>query len=97
MISLKNLHLHFRKTYGYYNWQGANLREGVQQANAYVVTDFLFSLDFKLFLNRWHVKTFSCFLIVPKKYDFFNSWFPKKEFADIKFYQKGKNKSNFKT
>ena len=39
--NLRNLYLHFHKTYGLKTWQGFNFREEVQYVNAYVVTNFL--------------------------------------------------------
>ena len=36
------LYLHFHKTYNHWIWKSADFKEEVQNANAYVVTKFLF-------------------------------------------------------
>ena len=55
--NLKNCYFRFHMSYGLQTCQGADIREELQHANTYTVTDFLpgFKMAFsKLSLTRYH-------------------------------------------
>ena len=45
--NLRNLDLHFHKTYGHWTWQVAYFEEQFQHANAWVATKLMFSFLFQ--------------------------------------------------
>ena len=51
--NLRNLDLHFHKTYGHWTWQVAYSEEQFQHANAWVATKLMFSFSFSTHCSHY--------------------------------------------